>query len=79
MPVVSFPFHLIVMDCSCLSKPANGAILSNCSGHQPFGSYVYFSCDPGFYQSSGDTTRRCSPGGMWSGSDLVCKKGQMAE
>ena len=69
--------HSIDTQCPCPSKPANGTILSNCSGYQSFGSYVYFSCDSGFHQSSGDTTRRCSPGGIWSGSDLVCEKGQL--
>ena len=68
---------LIDTHCPCPSKPANGTILSTCSGYQSFGSYVYFSCDPGFYPSSGDTTRRCSPGGTWNGSDLVCEKGQV--
>ena len=70
-------FHFILdTPCLCPSKPANGTILYECSGNQSFGSYVSFSCDPGFYQSSGDTTRRCSPGGNWSGTTLLCEKGQ---
>ena len=72
------PLYSIDTQCLCPSKPANGSMLSNCSGYQSFGSYLYFSCDPGFHQSSGDTTRRCSPGGTWSGSDLVCEKGQFS-
>ena len=78
MFVESTSLQPIDTKCLCPSKPANGTILlSNCSGYQSFGSYVYFSCDPGFYQSSGNTTRRCSAGGTWSGGDLVCKRGEL--
>ena len=64
--------------CSLLFDPNNGSI--NCSlGYDRVTSYedtCSFTCNTG-YKLTGSDTRICQSNGSWSGSDVVCTKGNV--
>ena len=65
--------------CNDLSVPANGQITSCSSGRVGVGyegDTCSFTCNTG-YELTGSDTRTCQSDGSWSGSDDVCRRGNM--
>ena len=61
--------------CYNLSPPANGEITSCSSGRVGYaGDTCSFTCNTG-YELTGSDTRTCQSDGSWSGSDVVCRRG----
>ena len=71
------PYHLFTspsaITCSSLGAFANGQITYSTDTTSPhdFGTVATFTCNTGF-SLSGDSTRICGSGGVWSGSSPVC-------
>ena len=67
------------VSCPSLTDPDNGVI--NCSlGDDGFPSYedtCSFTCNTG-YELTGSDTRTCQSDGSWSGSDDVCRRGNIS-
>jgi len=68
--------HLDIQ-CSNLTKPSNGEIVSCNSasigvGYE--GDTCSFTCNTG-YELSGNDTRTCQSDGSWSGSEIMCERG----
>ena len=65
--------------CGNLLTPANGEI-SSCSsgtlGEGDEGDTCSFTCNTG-YELTGSDTRTCQSDGSWSGSDAVCRRGNI--
>ena len=70
---------IIDVRCDDLSTPANGKIISSSSGRVGVG-YVgdtcSFTCNTG-HELTGSDTRTCQSDGTWSGSDDVCRRGNI--
>ena len=67
----------IDIQCTILSTPANGTIVSCSSGKIGFGyegDTCSFACHTG-YELTGSDTRTCQSDGNWSGTDDVCGRG----
>ena len=65
--------------CDNLSAPANGEITSCSSGRVGVGyegDTCSFTCNTG-YELTGSDTRICQSNGSWSGSDVVCRRGNI--
>ena len=65
--------------CDDLSTPANGGITSCNSGRVGVGyegDDCSFTCKNG-YELTGSDTRSCQNDGSWSGSDVVCRRGNV--
>ena len=63
------------IQCSVLSTPANGEIVSCSSGRVGVGyegDSCNFTCNTG-YELTGNDTRTCQSDGSWSGSDTTCR------
>ena len=61
------------VDCENLNNPNNGVI--NCSLGNNEEYACNFTCNTG-YELTGSDTRTCQSNGSWSGSDVVCRKGE---
>ena len=64
-------------ECTRLSIPANGGIVSCSSGRTGAGNEgdtCSFTCNTG-YVLTGNDTRQCQDNGSWSGSNIVCRQG----
>ena len=67
------------IQCDNLSTPANGEITSCSSGREGVGyegDTCNFTCNTG-YELTGSGTRTCQSNGSWSGSDDVCRRGNV--
>ena len=66
------------LDKSCSCPPAPTNVSKNCSGSNEVTAYsrLYYKCNSG-YHVVGDEYRTCHPSGNWTGSDPVCKKGDL--
>ena len=70
------------MSCSPLSDPNNGVI--NCSledggpGVPFYEDTCSFTCNTG-YELTGSDTGTCQSDGSWSGSDDVCRRGNITK
>ena len=63
------------VQCPVLVNPMNGGILCMMSGSTPsYGDTCNSTCDNG-YHLTGNVTRTCQSNGNWSGSDVVCSRG----
>ena len=65
--------------CIQLSVPANGRIVACSSGTAGMGykgDTCSVACNTG-YELSGSDTRTCQSNGSWSGSDVVCREGNI--
>ena len=65
--------------CTLLSVPANGRIVSCSSGTAGMGfegDTCSFTCNTG-YELTGSDTRTCQSNRSWSGSDVVCRQGNL--
>ena len=69
-------FYLV--SCELLTNPDNG--MMNCSlGDDRVLSYedtCNFTCNTGYELTDSDT-RTCQSDGIWSGSDAVCRRGNL--
>ena len=67
-----------IVNCLILNMPTNGAI--SCSlgddGVYSYEDTCSFTCNTG-YELTGSNTRTCRSDGSWSGSDIVCSRGNM--
>ena len=74
---MTFLFYLLVF-CPLLESLINGMV--SCSlGDDGVPSYedtCSFTCDTG-YELTGNNTRTCQSDGSWSGSDVVCRRGEL--
>ena len=61
-------------NCPCPSSPANGYV-TGCSETSSVGYYVYYYCNSGYLMTSGDSPRKCTIGGNWTGREPVCEIG----
>ena len=71
--------HILDVRCDNLSTPANGEITSCSSGSEGVGyegDTCSFTCNTG-YELTGSDTRTCQSDGSWSGSDDVCRRGNI--
>ena len=72
-----FIFIILLVSCQTLDSPSNGTV--SCSlGDDGVPSYedsCSFTCDIG-YVLTGSDTRTCQSNGSWSGSDVVCSRGE---
>ena len=67
------------IQCGDLSTPANGEITSCSSGSVGVGyegDTCSLTCNTG-YELIGSDTRTCQSDGSWSGSDDVCRRGNI--
>ena len=67
-----------IVNCLILNMPTNGVI--SCSLRDD-GVYSYedtcsFTCNTG-YELTGSNIRTCRSDGSWSGSDVVCSRGNI--
>ena len=65
--------------CDDLPAPANGEMVSCSSGRVGVGyegDTCSFTCNTG-YELTGSATRTCQSDGSWSGSDLLCRRGNV--
>ena len=65
------------IQCSVLSTPVNGDIVSCSSGRGGVGyegDTCSFTCNTG-YELTGSDTRTCQSNGSWSGNIATCKRG----
>ena len=65
--------------CDGLSNPDNGQIVSCSSGTLGVGyegDTCSFTCNTG-YKLTGSDTRTCQSNRSWSGSDVVCRRGNV--
>ena len=63
------------IQCSVLSTPVNGEIVSCSSGRVGVGyegDTCSFTCNTG-YELTGSDTRTCQSDGSWSGNDTTCR------
>ena len=70
---------MIEIRCDTLLAPANGEITSCSSGRVGVGyegDTCSFTCNTG-YELNGSDTRTCQSNGSWSGSDGVCRRGNV--
>ena len=70
---------MIEIRCDTLLAPANGEIISCRSGRVGVGyeeDTCSFTCNTGYELISTDT-RTCQSNGSWSGSDNVCRRGNV--
>ena len=73
-------YYNIVSSVSCpsLTDPNNGVI--NCSlgddGVRSYEDTCSFTCNTGYELTDSDT-RTCQGDGSWSGSDVVCRRGNV--
>ena len=67
-------FAVSTTTCSDLSAPTNGMIAYNMEGMnaRPLNTVATFTCITG-YTVTGDMTRNCGAGGMWSGTNPTCE------
>ena len=70
---------MFVVDIQCdnIVAPANGEITSCSSGRVGVGyegDACSFTCNSG-YELTGSDTRTCQSNGSWSGSDVMCSRG----
>ncbi len=63
-------FYTVAVDCGPLTDPTNGFVTVPIT---TFGSTATYTCITG-YTVTGDMTRTCGAGGMWSGSDPTCTR-----
>ena len=66
-----------IVQCSRLSAPASGIIFCSLR-NDPLLSYedtCSFTCNTG-YELTGSDNRTCQSNGSWSGSDVVCRRGE---
>ena len=70
--------RFILVPCSILTDPNNGTIICSLGddGVPSYGDTCTFTCNTG-YELTGSNTRTCQSDGSWSGSDVVCTKGNM--
>ena len=77
-PTIWYLKCYVIVSCSSLTDPNNGMI--NCSlGDDGVPSYedtCSFTCNIGYELTSSDI-RTCQSDGSWSGSDDVCRRGNM--
>ena len=45
------------------------------AGRYSYGTQITYSCNSGYYKSSGSGSRTCQEGGTWNGNPAVCKIG----
>ena len=73
--IISF---YISASCSSLNNPDNGMI--NCllgdNGVPSYEDTCNFTCDTG-YELTGSDTRTCQGNGSWSGTDNMCRRGNL--
>ena len=65
------------MPCSVLISPENGMIRCSIMENNTVPSYedaCSFTCNTG-YELTGSDTRTCQSNGSWSGSDVMCSRG----
>ena len=68
--------HFYVDTCPPLTNPSNGMI-NNCSlGDNGVSTTCSFICNTG-YELTGSDTRTCQSDGSWSGSNIVCRRGNL--
>ena len=71
-------FIILLVSCPPLTDPSNGTII--CSlGDDEVSSYedtCSFTCDTG-YELTSSETRTCQSNGSWSGSDAMCRRGEL--
>ena len=71
-------FIILLASCPTLTDPSNGTV--NCSlGDDEVPSYedtCNFTCDTG-YELTGSDTRTCQSNGSWSGSIVMCGRGEL--
>jgi len=74
---INLAFKLPVV-CPSLAGPKNGEM--SCSlgddGVPSYDDTCSFTCNTG-YERTGDDTRTCQSDGSWSGSDNVCRRGEL--
>ena len=72
-------FTTVKTKCTHLSVPANGRIVSCSSGTTGMGfvgDTCSFTCDTG-YELTGSDIRTCQNNRSWSGSDVICRRGNL--
>ena len=62
-----------IVSCGVLAAPTNGAI-TNAGVAGTYGDTRTYSCNSGYYVSSGATTSTCQASGAWSGPAVVCSQ-----
>ena len=70
---------VVKTECTHLSVPVNARIASCSSGTAGMGyegDTCSFTCNTG-YELTGSDTRTCQSNGSWSGSDVVCREGNI--
>ena len=61
-----------------MNLPSNGNVRYSgeiTAGKFKPGTILTYSCDIGYYTLMGSFTRTCQPTGRWTGSHVVCRKG----
>ncbi len=68
-------FAVRTTTCSDLSVPTNGMIAYDTGSMdaRPVNTVATYTCNTG-YMLTGDMTRNCGAGGMWSGTDPTCTR-----
>ena len=77
MMTMRLMWFLLLVACPPLDSPNNGMI--SCSSEEDElpspGNICIFSCDTG-YQLTDNNTRICQDDQSWSGSDVMCRRGE---
>ena len=61
-----------------MSRPNNGGVTYNMdlrAERYSYGTVLSYSCNWGFYESTGSNQRTCQSTGQWNGSPAVCQRG----
>jgi len=71
-----FTFYVLV-SCPSLTDPKNGVMICTLGvdGIPSYGDTCDFTCSTG-YELTGSDTRTCQSDGSWSGSEIVCNRGE---
>ena len=62
-----------------MSTPNGGSVTYNTelrAERYSYGTVLTYSCNNGYYKSTGSNQRTCQTTGQWDGSPALCKKGK---
>ena len=74
-------FDKYCQGCEPVSRPSNAGLTYNRgvrAGRYSYGTVITYSCNSGYYKSTGSDQRTCQSTGLWNGSPAVCKRGVSA-
>ena len=72
-------FYKFCQGCEAVSALSNGLVtynIPNIEGRYSYGTVVTYSCNNGYYISTGSNQRTCQSTSQWNGSPAVCQRGK---